>query len=332
MKKLILYTLIIISLFFVFNYLTTFKTKKKSVLNLHRFEELVFSINEKNYQNIINEFEVDHPVFSEFFSNKILNQKDIYTKNYKQEIFSFVNHSDMREAYDSVSVFFQDLNQIKYEIDLAFTNIYKYFPNYSLPEVYTFFGGFKYGVIFYDDVVGIGLENFLGKNSKFYSLLGEPKYLREYKNPDYITSNVVEVWCNNYFLKNNQSDFLSKLIYYGKVMFFVKDILPKKKDNNNLRFSKKQMDWLLDNESKIWSFIIENKLLYAQRERDYRSFFYYSPFVKGMPKEAPARLGYFIGYKIIDSYMKNNRVSISELMLENDYSKILNKSKYKPRK
>ena len=51
-----------------------------------------------------------------------------------------------------------------------------------------------------------------------------------------------------------------------------------------------------------------------------------------MPKEAPARLGYFIGYKIIDSYMKNNRVSISELMLETDYSKILNKSKYKPRK
>ena len=58
----------------------------------------------------------------------------------------------------------------------------------------------------------------------------------------------------------------------------------------------------------------------TQRERDYRSFFYYSPFVKGMPKEAPARLGYFIGYKIIDSYMKNNRVSINELMLENDYS------------
>ena len=56
-------------------------------------------------------------------------------------------------------------------------------------------------------------------------------------------------------------------------MFFVKDILPKNKDYNNLRFSKKQMDWLLDNESKIWSFIIENKLLYSQRERDYRSFF-----------------------------------------------------------
>ena len=239
MKKLILYTTIILLLFFVFNYLTTFKIKNKSVLNYHRYEELVFSINEKNYQNIINEFEIDHPVFSEFFSNKILNQKDIYTKNYKHEIFSFVNHTDMREAYDSVSVFFQDLNQIKNEIDLAFTNIYKYFPNYSLPEVYTFFGGFKYGVIFYDDVVGIGLENFLGKNSKFYSLLGEPKYLRDYKNPDYISSNVVEVWCNNYFLKNNQSDFLSKLIYYGKVMFFVKDILPKNKDNNNLKIFKK---------------------------------------------------------------------------------------------
>ena len=50
-------------------------------------------------------------------------------------------------------------------------------------------------------------------------------------------------------------------------MFFVKDVLPKNKDYNILRFSKKQMDWLLNNESKIWSFIIENKLLYSQRKR-----------------------------------------------------------------
>ena len=67
MKKLILYTLIIILLFFVFNYLTTFNTKNKSVINYHRFEELVFSINEKNYQNIINEFEVNHPFLANFF-------------------------------------------------------------------------------------------------------------------------------------------------------------------------------------------------------------------------------------------------------------------------
>ena len=301
-------------------------------LNYHRYEELVFSVNDENYQNIINNFEINHKIFSEFFSNNILNQKDIKNESFKSELYSFTNHPDMREAYDSVSLFFKDLSQIKNEVDLAFTNINKYFPNYSLPEVYTFFGGFKYGVVFYDNVVGIGLENFLSKNSKFYSLLGEPKYLRDYKNPAFIASNVVEVWCNNYFLKDQQVDFLSNLIYFGKVMFFIKDVLPENKVQNNLRFSKQQIEWLSENESKIWSFIIENKLLFSQRERDYRSFFYYSPFVKGMPKEAPARLGYFIGYKIVNSYMKNNKVSINELMLENNYSKILNNSKYKPRK
>lgn len=332
MKKLILFTSIVLLLFFVLQSIFNFKVKNKINLNYHRYEKLVFSINDKNYQNIINNFEINHAIFSEFFSNNILNQKDIKNENFKNELYSFINHPDMREAYDSVSFFFKDLSQIKNEIDLAFTNINKYFPNYSLPEVYTFFGGFKYGVIFYDNVIGIGLENFLSKNSKFYSLLGEPKYLRNYKNPAFIVSNVVEVWCNNYFLKDHQGDFLSNLIYYGKVMFFIKDVLPANKFQNNLRFSKQQLEWLSDNESKIWSFIIENKLLFSQRERDYRSFFYYSPFVKGMPKEAPSRLGYFIGYKIVNSYMKNNKVSINELMLESDYSKILNNSKYKPRK
>ena len=50
-----------------------------------------------------------------------------------------------------------------------------------------------------------------------------------------------------------------------------------------------------------------------------------------MPQESPSRIAYYIGYKIINSFMQNNReVTLDELMNYTDYNSILNKSKYKP--
>ena len=70
--------------------------------------------------------------------------------------------------------------------------------------------------------------------------------------------------------------------------------------------------------------------MYNKDYNSYSTFFSDSPFTKGMPKESPGRLGYWVGYKIIESYMINNRVSLSELMKNDNSQEILLQSKYKP--
>ena len=50
------------------------------------------------------------------------------------------------------------------ELELAFWQFSDNFPSYPIPEITTFFGGFNYGVVTYDDNIAIGLENFLGHN------------------------------------------------------------------------------------------------------------------------------------------------------------------------
>ena len=49
-----------------------------------------------------------------------------------------------------------------------------------------------------------------------------------------------------------------------------------------------------------------------------------------MPKEAPGRVAYFIGYKMVCYYMKNNKINIEELMYLNNSQEFLKRSKYKP--
>ena len=49
-----------------------------------------------------------------------------------------------------------------------------------------------------------------------------------------------------------------------------------------------------------------------------------------MPKESPGRLGYWVGYQIVNQYMKNEGVSLLDLMKNTNSQEILLKSKYKP--
>ena len=50
-----------------------------------------------------------------------------------------------------------------------------------------------------------------------------------------------------------------------------------------------------------------------------------------MPAEAPGRAGNFIGWKIVESFMKHNpNVTVSELFKISDAQYIMDKAKYKP--
>jgi len=62
-------------------------------------------------------------------------------------------------------------------------------------------------------------------------------------------------------------------------------------------------------------------------------FLFPAPFSKfyleEIDKEAPDRVAQYIGWKIVESYMKNNNVSLRQLLMA-DAETIFNKSKYKP--
>ena len=50
-----------------------------------------------------------------------------------------------------------------------------------------------------------------------------------------------------------------------------------------------------------------------------------------MDDESPGRVGVWIGWQIVRSYMKNNNVTLQELFAK-DAKEIFDNSKYKPKK
>ena len=92
------------------------------------------------------------------------------------------------------------------------------------------------------------------------------------------------------------------------------------------------MNWVVENEASIWQYIVHEDLLFSKDEQQFRTFVDYAPFAKGMPPQAPGRVAYYIGYKMVNEYMDNNEIDVEELMYLTDSRKFLQQSKYKPTK
>jgi hypothetical protein len=163
--------------------------------------------------------------------------------------------------------------------------------------------------------------------------LGDPQYLRFQKQRIFIPSNVIEVWFNEHFQRYLLGkDLLSHIVHKGKMMYFLDKMLPQLDMQAKFRFTKKQMDWVEENEASIWQYFVEEDLLFSNNESEFRSFINYAPFAKGMPKESPGRVAYFIGYKMVSDYMQNNEIDTEELMFLTNSRQFLKLSKYKPTK
>jgi uncharacterized protein YjaZ len=76
---------------------------------------------------------------------------------------------------------------------------------------------------------------------------------------------------------------------------------------------------------------MENKDLFKTKSVTLASYLNDGPFTAEVSQESPGRLGIWVGWRIVESYMRNNEhVTIQELMCEGDAQKILEQSFYKP--
>tara|TARA_B100000900_G_scaffold59945_3_gene45391 strand:+ start:1802 stop:2950 length:1149 start_codon:yes stop_codon:yes gene_type:complete len=305
-------------------------------LKIYRFENDFFSINESNISQKTQQWNKVNNTFIEgafvpFIQGFVENANkplSISDSVFLNELLIFATVEDFKDVYDSIRTRFSDFTEIENSLEQAFGRFFYFFPNsnYNIPNITTFFSGFNYAVFTYPGKdtrtydIAIGLDYFLGSGSKFYTYLGAHEYERFKFQKKFIPSYVMQVWfdmcyedkLNKYMFK---TDLLTQMIFLGKKMYFVDQMLPNIPLHDKLGFSKKQMEWLLNNEKNIWSYIIEKDMLFSTDETKFRQFIHEGPFVKGLPEEAPSRLGYYMGYQIIANYLQENEIAIEELLV-----------------
>jgi hypothetical protein len=97
--------------------------------------------------------------------------------------------------------------------------------------------------------------------------------------------------------------------------------------------SKAQAAWLPDNEREMWAFFLKENLFYSGDYQKIRKYIEYSPGSPGMPDEAPGRTANWVGWQIIKAYMtRYPDTTMEQLIALKDAQKILDDSKYKPKR
>ena len=149
-----------------------------------------------------------------------------------------------------------------------------------------------------------------------------------------LASDVVYAFAAMEFEKSKETtNLLSNMIYQGKLMYFVDALLPDLHDSLKIGYSAKQLEWCLNNEQQMWTYLVEQKMLYSNNRMDIVRYINDGPYTSSFPLESPARTGVWIGWQIVRQFMnKHPEISVQELMKNNDYQAILNASAYFPEK
>ncbi|PRZ25135.1 gliding motility lipoprotein GldB [Flavobacterium granuli] len=238
-----------------------------------------------------------------------------------------------RELYTEVQKKYSNFEPEQKELEILFKRIKYYFPKTKTPKVITVISEMDYNnkVIYADSLLIISLELYLGKEHKFYQF---PNYIKQNFEQRQMIPDVLSSFVKQKMKPNLDKNLLSNMIYAGKELYVKDLLLPDYSDADKMGYTDQQLLWCEENESYMWRYFIENELLYSDEQKLISRFVSPAPFSKfylEIDNESPGRVGAWIGWQIVRSYMKNNEVSLQQL-LDANAKEIFEKSKYKPKK
>jgi len=107
--------------------------------------------------------------------------------------------------------------------------------------------------------------------------------------------------------------------------------MPNEFPNTIMGYEKREWEWCRKYENQIWETVIDKNDLFSTDVMLIHKYIDEAPFTTPVSQDAPGRIGIWLGWQIIESYMENNNeVGLKDLMLNNNYQQIFDQSGYKP--
>lgn len=306
-------------------------------VKLRRMEQELFSSDPAKAEETYARMAASYGYFWNVYVGNILSLGKPEDPATPARLKEFLEHKDMKDLFARSEKLYHDFGPYHKQLNEAFRLYNYYFPEAYLPEVVTFIGLLDFPNPYTDSVLGIGLDAYLGSDFFAYRSPGVdmPDFKIRKMTKDYIVINTVKALAYfNYEPDGNKRRFLDRMIQEGRILYFIDRLLPDMPDSIKIGYTGPQLKWCRDNEPMIWKHYLDKKLLYSTDMTLYGRYLNEAPFTAApdVPPESSPQLGIWTGWQIVRKYMKEHpEVSLEALMKSNDFQKILEESKYKPR-
>lgn len=244
-----------------------------------------------------------------------------------------IANKDEQELYSETLKIFGDIEPLIGQLTSLFKHIRYYNQDFIVPDVTTIISNidYDYRVIYSQTDLIISLDCYLGEEHPFYN--DYPKYIRQRNTGDHIAVDVANKIMEKQVVSlRNDRSFLGKMIELGKRMYLLDAYLPDVSDRIKIGYSQEKYTWATENEEQVWKYFLSKDLLYSTDTKLNKRFLDDAPFSKfylSQDNLSPGRIGEFVGWQIVRSFMKNNDVTLQQLM-QTKPQDLFKRSKYKP--
>ncbi|MBR4912975.1 MAG: hypothetical protein IKZ54_09080 [Bacteroidales bacterium] len=305
------------------------KTAKNVEINILRYEQDLFNMDTKNMAAGFKTLYGKYP--ENIIANGAWNNTAML-----QSIKGFISDPVIKEIYKDAEAKYRDLSDFENQIIPALTLYLTHFPDERTPGFCTLVSGIDFqmpSVFGYENTIFVCLDMYMGKDYKQYGQAGMPKYIAARCEPKYMATDCFsKALVYRHLPDKTLVTLLDNMVDAGKKMLFTQTMFPNVPAQDILGYSKEQYDWATSHESSVWHYLVEKNLVYDNTENVIRRMIDETPFTRDFGNDSPGRLGYFIGFQIVQSYMKNHPgTTLKELMKMTDSQKFLKDSGYKPK-
>lgn len=302
-------------------------------LQTERFEKDFFSIDTLQPDMALQQLRRQHPGFTEdFLFNILATSPDSAARDARLFIRSY------RDMYLASQQKLKDFAVVEAAVKMGLQFVKYYFPAYKLPErLITFIGPINsYGNIITPNALAVGLQVYLGKDYPLYlSSQGQqmyPGFISRRFEPAYIHVNCMKNIIDDIYPDNTMGKpLVEQMVEAGKRQYVLDKLLPQTADTLKTGYTKQQLDGCYASEKNIWSFFLQNDMLYSTDPNLTRDYMTDAPNTQALGESSPGNIGQFVGTQIVNKWMEKQKDMTLEALLHTPAKKIFDEAKYKPR-
>lgn len=269
----------------------------------------------------------------QIFSEDVLG---IYDENFDElasELLGFLNDTvyGFKEINKLVKEEFADVSDIQKDFDEAFTRLHYLYPEWQLPTLYFMVSGFTSNAWGRENqVFVIGTDMYMGKDFPYYNNVVY-EYQKKQMERENIAVHVVRTYIDQFFFDKAGNRMIDRILYEGRLCYMMQQVMPGKTKAQIMGYTDEEIRWCEKFEKQIWGVICDKQDLFTTNRITIGSYVNDGPFTSEVSQESPARLGIWVGWRIVESYMKNHpEMSLQQMMELEDSQIILQESKYRP--
>lgn len=234
---------------------------------------------------------------------------------------------------------FADLSSEKKQLLDGFKHLKYHFQDGKFPQSIVFINScFNVNSLSTSREIAIGLDRNLDeKTDVIQELPGSyfPTWIKEAWNRNFLVRDAICSWVMTHYVLPNVSDgdpsdfnwgvncnLAENIVRWGKILYLTKAAIPEVSNAIILRYTENDFKWAQDNEVSFWKYLVDQNVLFKKDELMVANLLNDGPFTVGLPEKGPDRMGQYLGFRLVEEYVKNKGCTPKEL-LNTDYSEII---------